>query len=494
MRDTRFLPRAAVICFAAWLFNLPALGAPVMPVNPALASPASRDASSPATSLPLPGTGTRTFPETGQTVTGVFLDYWGAHGGLAQQGFPISPAFTEVSDLDGRSYTVQYFERAVFEYHIVNAAPYDVLLSQLGTFQYRQKYPGGAPGQQPDNSTGSQLFTDTGKRVGGQFLAYWKSHGGLAQQGFPISDPFQERSDLDGKTYTVQYFERAVFELHPENAAPYDVLLSQLGTFRYKQEYAGAHGAVPVEGMFDVGGFRLWLSCTGQGSPTVIMDSALGKSSDDWNHVQPGVGGFTRACVYDRAGLGNSEHSPAPRTAEQMMKELHALLAVARVAGPYVLVGQAEGGLNMQLFAKLYKSDVAALVLVDAVHPDLDARYIAILTPDQEQQRERGISSTPEHATYADTHLSGAQVRDAGPLPNVPLVVLRHGRPLPQPSGWPVAEIERIWLQMQQELAAMVPGSKLIVAEQSQHFIQVDQPELVMETIKGVVRPLQGGS
>ena len=70
--------------------------------------------------------------------------------------------------------------------------------------------------------------------MGGKFLDYWEQHGGLAQQGYPISDEFQEKSDLDGKTYTVQYFERAVFELHPENQAPYDVLLSQLGTSEYK--------------------------------------------------------------------------------------------------------------------------------------------------------------------------------------------------------------------------------------------------------------------
>ncbi|MFL5733960.1 MAG: hypothetical protein ACJ78Q_12275, partial [Chloroflexia bacterium] len=84
------------------------------------------------------------------------------------------------------------------------------------------------------------LFKETGKRVGGPFLAYWKSHGGLAQQGYPISEEFQERSDLDGKTYLVQYFERAVFEYHPEKTPPYDVLLSQLGTFRYGSKYAGA--------------------------------------------------------------------------------------------------------------------------------------------------------------------------------------------------------------------------------------------------------------
>jgi hypothetical protein len=85
-----------------------------------------------------------------------------------------------------------------------------------------------------------QTFPQTGHNVCGQFLAYWKGHGGLAQQGYPISEEFIETSDLNGKPYTVQYFERAVFELHPENQPPYDVLLSQLGTFAGHANYV--HG------------------------------------------------------------------------------------------------------------------------------------------------------------------------------------------------------------------------------------------------------------
>jgi beta propeller repeat protein len=184
----------------------------------------------------LPGSGSNTFAETGKTASGIFLDYWNKNGGLAQQGFPISNVMGEQSDLDGKPYTVQYFERAVFEYHPENSAPYDVLLSQLGTFQYKKKYPNGAPGQKP-NQTGGQLFKETSHWVGGKFLAYWQSHGGLAQQGFPISDEFTEVSDLNGQAYLVQYFERAVFEYHPENQSPNDVLLSQLGTFQYRQKY-----------------------------------------------------------------------------------------------------------------------------------------------------------------------------------------------------------------------------------------------------------------
>lgn len=87
----------------------------------------------------------RTFPETGKQVCGRFLDYWTNNGGLAQQGLPLTNEFVEVSDLNGQSYTVQYFERAVFEKHPENSAPYDVLLSQLGTFRLAAKYPSGDP-------------------------------------------------------------------------------------------------------------------------------------------------------------------------------------------------------------------------------------------------------------------------------------------------------------------------------------------------------------
>ena len=232
----------------ALLVALASFGAPHLAgASPAPADePASQPAPTPAPGAPLPGSRARTFEETGKTVRGVFLDYWEAHGGLAQQGYPVSEVFAEVSDLDGKTYTVQYFERAVFEYHPENKAPNDVLLSQLGTFRYQQKYPNGAPAQQPNTSAGSQLFEQTGKRVGGPFLQYWRQNGGLTQQGYPISEEFQEKSELDGKTYRVQYFERAVFELHPEEKPPYNVLLSQLGAFRLREKYPNGPPVAPA--------------------------------------------------------------------------------------------------------------------------------------------------------------------------------------------------------------------------------------------------------
>ena len=84
---------------------------------------------------------------------------------------------------------------------------------------------------------GCRTFQETGKTVCGRFLQYWQENGGLPQQGYPISNEFAEKSDLDGKTYMVQYFERAVFEMHPENKPPQDVLLSHLGLFQFQRKY-----------------------------------------------------------------------------------------------------------------------------------------------------------------------------------------------------------------------------------------------------------------
>ncbi len=190
----------------------------------------------------------QTFLETGKTVCGRFLQYWNEHGGLAQQGFPISEVLGEISATDGKTYTVQYFERAVFEMHPENKAPYDVLLSLLGIFRFLQKYPDGAPtppGPQINHTPLALFFPQTGQTLDRSFLTYWTTHGGLAAQGYPLSEEFIEVSDLNGQPYTVQYFERAVFEYHPEKPAPNDVLLSQLGTFRYKEQASNPSWVAP---------------------------------------------------------------------------------------------------------------------------------------------------------------------------------------------------------------------------------------------------------
>jgi hypothetical protein len=194
------------------------------------------------------GTDCQIFAETGKSVCGWMLQYWNDHGGLRQQGFPISDQFQEASEIDGKIYPVQYFERAKFELHSDTAEKGEVLLSLLGVIAMQDKYHGDPPTSE-DTSNAGQLFPETGYSVSGEFLDYWNANGGLAQQGYPISGRFTEKSDLNGQSYTVQYFERAVFELHPENDAANRVLLSQLGTMRFKQEYPNGDpdpGAVAI--------------------------------------------------------------------------------------------------------------------------------------------------------------------------------------------------------------------------------------------------------
>jgi hypothetical protein len=195
---------------------------------------------------PVAQAGCRTFPETGRMVCGRFLEYWDTHGGLPQQGYPISGEMVERSEVDGKTYTVQYFERAVFERHPENAPPYDVLLTLLGAMALRERFPSGPSSADPNAMPGeSVLFPETGKRVGGPFLAYWRANGGLAQQGYPLTDAFYLSETRAAPPRVVQYFERAVFELHPGNDPPYNVLLSRLGAQRYERRY-GAAGGTPA--------------------------------------------------------------------------------------------------------------------------------------------------------------------------------------------------------------------------------------------------------
>jgi hypothetical protein len=190
----------------------------------------------------------RTFAETGKTVCGRFLEYWLANGGLRQQGFPLTDEFIEINPTDGKPYLTQYFERARFEWHPENQAPYDVLLGLLGREQLQAKYPGGAPVGVPGNPIGANCvnFPQTDKRVCGAFILFWDANGGLAQQGLPLSDLFLETNPTDGKQYLTQYFERARFEYHPENqGTEYVVLLGLLGREQMQAKYPGG---LPVWG------------------------------------------------------------------------------------------------------------------------------------------------------------------------------------------------------------------------------------------------------
>ncbi len=173
---------------------------------------------------------TRFFAETGYTLRGRFLSYWQHHGDLAILGIPISEERNETGS-DGRTYRVQWLERARMEHHPENPPPHDVLMGLLGVDVLQQRgidwqtLPTVKEAPQSD----CRYFPETRHSLCPPFLAYWKQHGGLPVFGFPISEPMDEQSADDGQVYTVQYFERNRFEHHPENTPPYDVLLGRLG-------------------------------------------------------------------------------------------------------------------------------------------------------------------------------------------------------------------------------------------------------------------------
>jgi hypothetical protein len=177
------------------------------------------------------------FPDVVKTVRGDFLLYLNdlAHGGIARLGNPVSDDLSETSPVDGNTYRMQYFKYSALELHQLASGP-KILLSLLGTFRYQEKYPTGAADQVPNTEPASIVFPETNKRLGGDFLAYWRANGQLEQFGFPITDEFPELSEGDGITHTVQYFQRAVFEWHPDSATARVVLLP-LGEARYRAQY-----------------------------------------------------------------------------------------------------------------------------------------------------------------------------------------------------------------------------------------------------------------
>ncbi len=193
------------------------------------------------------------FPTTGHNVGAPFLKYWRQHGGLAVYGYPITESFQEKSALDQKTYTVQYFERARLEGHPENAAPWDIILGQLGRTMSSRVFanPATNPIAADAAPPGSQYFPESKHAAGGDFLAYWKANGGLDQFGYPVTEAFQEKSALDQKIYTVQYFERNRFELHPENAAPYRVLLGLLGSQVAQEQRLNTVSATRTAGVPD---------------------------------------------------------------------------------------------------------------------------------------------------------------------------------------------------------------------------------------------------
>jgi pimeloyl-ACP methyl ester carboxylesterase len=276
--------------------------------------------------------------------------------------------------------------------------------------------------------------------------------------------------------------------------------------------------------LVDIGGYKLHIYCTGEGSPTVILDAGMGDSFMSWRKVQPEIAKFTRVCSYDRGGLGYSDSSPRPRTSRVFVDELHRLLQGAAIHGPLVLVGHSMGGFDVRLYASLYRHEpngmIVGLVLVDSSHPEQQRRLPpAINDLDSTWLREQeffeftmpfgiprlmGFCGNDDAVRAADCNfhsaresvaelkaisLSAAQTANSGSLGDIPLVVLSHDPEMPQPDlpedlVKPTNDARQ---HMQEELALLSTRGRQVIAKNSGHYIQLDRPDLVVDTVRIVV-------
>ena len=291
------------------------------------------------------------------------------------------------------------------------------------------------------------------------------------------------------------------------------IVLSLLGYIYEPMAEAAAAKAYPPPGqMVDVGGYRLHINCTGEGSPTVVIESGWGDMSASWGWVQPEVAKTTRVCTYDRAGMGWSESSPQPRTAREYAKELDTLLTKANEPGPYVLVGHSMGGFTVIVYAHDYPDEVSGLVLVDTQDlptsnvatyrpapkpggtpiPALLARIglVRLLggplgsvenLPDGDKQAYTALAVAPRSVqTFMDElkgmSEGGAQAKEVDSLGALPLIVLSRGK-----------DQDAKHTAAQTDLLQLSTNSQQLVADQSGHPIHIDQPEAAVAAIVKMV-------
>ena len=236
--------------------------------------------------------------------------------------------------------------------------------------------------------------------------------------------------------------------------------------------------------MVDIGDRSLLLRCRGSGGPTVVLEAGLADDLSTWDAVQESVSARTRVCAYNRANIGVSDAAPKPRTTTDMVDDLEHLLAAADEPPPYVLVGFSFGGLVVQQFAATHPDDVAGVVLVESNHPDEQRQFESHLTRRQIREDRAEVAGNPEGA---DVFSSFDEVRSAGPLPDVPLVVVTAGVPEEWPPGWNPRVFNRLRSRQQADLATLVPGGRQMFARQSGHRVPDEQPEVVVRALDDVL-------
>jgi pimeloyl-ACP methyl ester carboxylesterase len=253
------------------------------------------------------------------------------------------------------------------------------------------------------------------------------------------------------------------------------------------------------------------MTCRGKGSPTVVLVSGLGNAADSWSvttdpknerAVFDEVAGFTRVCAYDRPGTIRQDDKPSPSTpveqptsAKPATADLDALLGASGEPAPYVLVGHSFGGPIIRLYAGFHPAEVGGLVLVDALSEDLPDG----LSPKQEALLEELNTPPPgSHREDLDESATFKQLRESPPAPTVVLTADRPQALAKEqlPPGVDQQFTDDLWasqLAAQDKLAKKFPGAEHITDTNSTHYIQVYNPRLVSDSIRGVVEAQRDG-
>jgi pimeloyl-ACP methyl ester carboxylesterase len=266
----------------------------------------------------------------------------------------------------------------------------------------------------------------------------------------------------------------------------------------------------------DIGGRRIHLMEAGQGSPTVVIVPALGEAVLGYLALSRGVAGYTRACVYDRAGIGWSDRPPRGRgTFADMADDLHDALAAAGIAPPYVLVGHSMGGIIARDFAVRYRSDVAGMMLLDSSHEAQAGRLpgsarralrsalrwclqpMGLRRLAARAGRMRGLAAEIDQSVPPEYHpaawaltLSSRFRRMAAR--ELAMMTRPHGNP-PDLGSLPLTVItagknnKPIWVQLQGELAALSTDAEHIIAHGAGHFVHWHDPDLVVKAIQDLL-------
>lgn len=252
----------------------------------------------------------------------------------------------------------------------------------------------------------------------------------------------------------------------------------------------------------EIEGRRLAYWASGAGSPSVVLETGLGAESADWQAVQTALEGAHRVFRYDRAGRGESDPAPTPRTLTQIVDDLRALLDAARIPAPYLLVGHSFGGLVMRLFAHRYPETVCAIVLVEPMHEAQFERLgPAFPTPSAEdtpalvRMRDlwtggwRDPATTPESIDFPPSFRSA---REAVLPEGLPLVVMTAGsfRNATMFAPEQREAMQETWERMHMEWLALSSNSKHVRLPASEHFVQRDAPEAIVREVEEIVRAL----